>query len=359
LKVSFKEVQKQDRVMKSAYAQESPTGEAIHRVTRHEMKSARKERDAALDVLAKVMSFKVELLATVRALEPPKLEPMMSPTVGSDITAVSLLGDWHFGEVVKSSEVEELNEYSAEIADERLRSLARKVKHWIKTEAGGHKIGKIQVVTLGDLINGFIHQEYLWGSDLTPPKQVARAAAALARYVQELSTLGIPIEVDHMACDNHSRTTIRLPYKKQGEMSLGLLVGEIAEILLRQTPNVKFRQRLGIREEILLGTMPTLIEHGNNIKTWMGIPFYGLDRLAGLEARKRLRAGKPFGLHILAHWHVPVWGPSGLINGCLIGTTEYDHAAGRYARPSQTTFLLHPRFGVYNYVPWDLSGGLR
>jgi len=110
-----------------------------------------------------------------------------------------------------------------------------------------------------------------------------------------------------------------------------------------------------------------LLMHGHQVRAWMGIPFYGLQRFKGRRAEQDLEAAlkaaedavkpfRPFREIILGHWHVPAWLQGCIVNGSLAGATELDNNAGRYAPPSQTSFLWHPKYGPFNLVPWKLEG---
>jgi hypothetical protein len=43
------------------------------------------------------------------------------------------------------------------------------------------------------------------------------------------------------------------------------------------------------------------------------------------------------------------------MNGSLSGTTEFDHSCGRHAAPAQTSFLVHPKYGIFDFVPWTFK----
>src|SRR6185312_15027171 len=99
-----------------------------------------------------------------------------------------------------------------------------------------------------------------------------------------------------------------------------------------------------------------LLAHGHHIMGQAGIPFYGMERSRAREAVKRAaEPNKMFDYMSMGHWHVPaIISGNILINGSLPGCTEFDHLQGRYAPPSQVSFLVHPRHGMFGWTPWSL-----
>ena len=58
---------------------------------------------------------------------------------------------------------------------------------------------------------------------------------------------------------------------------------------------------------------------------------------------------KDYGFHkyVFGHWHMPFDHPLYSCCGSVSGTTAYDHRAGRYAKPSQSSWLVHQKHGEY------------
>jgi len=111
-----------------------------------------------------------------------------------------------------------------------------------------------------------------------------------------------------------------------------------------------------------------LVGHGDQVRAWMGIPWYGIERDLRREAVRRLAriqeqirrsapvsGGMDYGLG--GHWHAPFVGPSMryLINGSLSGTNEYDHSAGRHAQPQQVAALLSMNHGLFAPIMFRLD----
>jgi len=161
--------------------------------------------------------------------------------------------------------------------------------------------------------------------------------------------------LDLIGADNHARRTRRPQNKEAARNSFNYLLYEVAAAVLAKQNRLAIQYHLPLKAQVEIEGRSVLLEHGHTTRAWMGIPFYGLERSEGREARKRLARGRPYTYHIIGHWHMPAELPYLMINGSLCGASEYDAAAGRHAEPSQTTFLMHPRHGPFNRVAWNLA----
>lgn len=137
---------------------------------------------------------------------------------------------------------------------------------------------------------------------------------------------------------------------------MSLLVHIIANERASKCQNVRTVQSDGIKLLADVNGKKFLLEHGSDIKGWAGFPYYGMGRMKGREAARRMNTRRGFDYSVMGHFHVPaVIEGSMLVNGSLSGTSELDHAQGRHADPAQVAFLVHPHHGVFNWTPQALS----
>ena len=130
----------------------------------------------------------------------------------------------------------------------------------------------------------------------------------------------------------------------------------VTNAFLRQHKNIEIVQPLAAKQLVDIGGWKFLSEHGDTTKAWMGIPFYGIERARAREAVRRMRTDLGFDYISIGHWHVPgIVSGNILINGSLSGTSEYDHIAGRHALPAQVSFLVHKKYGLFNWVAWTMK----
>lgn len=299
--------------------------------------------------------------SAVRALDPfPAIKiPKTKDICESPISAVLKLSDWHIGEIVSAAETDGFGSYNLAIARDRIAKLAEKLIGWAHTNRRSFRIEDLHIFGECDYISGDIHDELRITNEFPVPVQVAEAGDLIAWLVQQLAPHFKQVVFHGLSVDNHSRRTHKPQYKQRALNNESYLVNRIAQKALSRHSNVDFRIYSGIRELVTVANHRFLIEHGDEIKAWLGIPYYGMSRLAGKEARRRMNAAER-GYHYqsFGHWHVPsIIEGNMLVNGSLNGTTEYDHGQGRHSRPAQVSMLVHPQYGIFSWTPWRFKEG--
>jgi len=281
--------------------------------------------------------------------------------VSSPVEAVLFLSDWHYGAVQPSEEIEGINEFSPDIAKRRIRMLVRKFVDWVSVHRSGYRVDALRVVVAGDLISGDIHEELKITAAFPSPVQAAKVSYLLADTIAALSEHFKTVEVDFITADNHSRFTRKPQSREEGLNSYGYIIAHLTNERLRHLKNVKFNIHALLQKVIHVGRIAYLVTHGHGIRGWAGVPFYGIERKVGREAVKRLhveeglRPDLRFDKLLTAHFHTSFNSPTFMINGSLSGTDAYDHKEGRFSRPTQNAWLVHPKHGEFDWTPFRLD----
>lgn len=295
-----------------------------------------------------------QVLSQVERIRPAILSYKPKDVSSSEVVATLLVGDWHTGLVVKSDEVQGYNAYDWKIAEARRQTMVRKLLDWVALHRNAYKIDELVVIALGDLSNGMIHLENLMYDEFGAPEQAVKAGQALAEMVATVAPYFKRVRVVSLATDNHSRLTKKVAFTGRGDVSMGFVSNAIAAAALSQHKNVTFENVSAIKTDVTILNKTFLVEHGNDIKCQLGIPYYGLQRLKMREAHRRAQTGiVPFDYMVVGHFHVGAFEEDTIINPSLCGTTPYDHAVGRHSKPGQTAFLVSEH-GVFNYFRMDL-----
>lgn len=109
---------------------------------------------------------------------------------------VLLLSDFHFGQCTSNF----LNEYNGDVFDDRLKYLTDRIIEISKL----HKIQKINILGLGDYINGLIHVTSRLSNRESIVEQVLQVSEKLSNMIYELAK-EVPYVTLSMTDDNHSR----------------------------------------------------------------------------------------------------------------------------------------------------------
>lgn len=303
--------------------------------------------------------FYAEVARAVRAVDPLPVAPaIVKGKKGAKVpmSAVMHLTDWHVGERIQATETEGFGGYDWEMAQDRL--CAQFVPDWLKwldTQRSGYFVPNITVVGTGDYISGDIHDELRVTNEFPVPVQTAKAGDLLAWVVQQLAPHCEQLQLVLIGADNHSRLVKKPQAKQKASNSLSFLVHHIAKKQIEKISNVKVEEADGAKLLFKVVNTPILGEHGDTVKSWMSIPFYGMEREVAREAKRRMLNEKGFEYVIMGHWHASVFAPWSplIVGGSLSGTSEYDHTCGRHARPHQTGFLVG-KHGPFGFVPFKL-----
>jgi hypothetical protein len=277
-----------------------------------------------------------------------------SPTKNTSCGMCLLISDTHYGAIQVASEVEGFGEFSPEICEERSMRFIHEVIRWTDLNRKSYKIDTAHVLVAGDLISGDIHLELQVTNAFPVTQQVVGSANLLARQISELSRNFKDVKVHFIVEDNHARLTKKPQAKEAGINSFNYLVGEMAKIMLSSHKNVDFNVYPQYEAIVNVEGRNYLLCHGHNIQGWMGIPYYSIERKTAKEAIKRMNTpNKRFDKMILGHYHHPVSHPNYWINGSVSGTDAYDHKNGRYATPSQSSWLVNSKY-EWARIDWQL-----
>lgn len=323
---------------------------------RENIKTLRLENKKLLTEVGQNEELVRQVAGAVVAADPfPKTPPIMPEQPGSPVSAVMLWSDWHIGEVIAKDEVEDMNEYNYEIGEKRLLNIVDSFLRWAGFQRNIYNIEKCYIIGIGDYISGDIHREFSVTNEFPVPVQAAKAGMLFGEAVRRLAPNFAEVEVVEVGADNHGRLTQKPQFKQKAINSMSFLVHTIANSYLKSHDNVKITTAKGIKHLVEISNHKFLIEHGDNIRGLLGIPWYGLTRTRHREAQKRMNTQLGFHYHLMGHWHVPcVIEDMTIVNGSLCGTTEFDHGQGRYAKPAQLAFLVHPKYGFFNWTPFRM-----
>jgi len=260
---------------------------------------------------------------------------------GLEEEAVLLLSDIHLGYVNKILNMEtgktEVT-YNPEIAVIELNKLLDGVFTINKLLRGSYRIKKLNIFGLGDLVTGdmiFKGQRFFVSSGVG--KQVIDMANLLADFFRALLKEFEEIEFTNII-GNHGRMS-------QGREAapthnnFDYLVGKFAEAILKDEKRVKFDcpdSRFTMKK---IYGWKYYLHHGNEVRSWMGLPYYGVVRQA-----KSRRAEVKYDIECIGHFHVRMEIPVGsksytLVNGSFVERDENVWATmGTMSKAEQTYF---------------------
>lgn len=279
------------------------------------------QADRSLQTWAKQLITGLDAQARARKAATWLAEPAKGPRAAGVPTL--LLSDFHWGEVVRASEVGGINEFNMEIARRRLQRVTEKTCDLLRHHVVGDYPG-IVVCLGGDLISGAIHDEL----EQTNEGTVMEQCLDLFEHLQaSVKVLADEFGKVHLPCitGNHGRSNRKWQAKRRATLSYEWLVYQFMQRAFADDDRVTWDIPDGPDVDFsLLGTTYRLT-HGDSFKNGDGIigPLGPITR--GTLKRSRMAAAmhQPFDHLLLGHWHTLLWGANQITNGSLKGFDEF------------------------------------
>jgi hypothetical protein len=249
-------------------------------------------------------------------------EPAINPSHFE--IAAGIWSDFHLSEKVRWEDANGINEYSSPIAANRFWELVQTEKKILTLHQSMYPLKKIKKFLLGDMLNGSIHEELRLTNDLTDPAATILVARLLVMGLQELKTLGIPIEVDCVV-GNHPRMTAKMPTKAQAHTSFDWIVYEMVADAFVNDPLVKITVHTGQLACLDILGWRYVLEHGIDWKNGAEEQFE--DKIRALFDDPIYRTatgltGPAFDQIVIGNLHKPGFLERTIKNGSLTGQNE-------------------------------------
>jgi len=312
---------------------------------------------AKLSTENEILIAKVDFLMALEEMSKETKPMTISKTTNMkyETTAVALFSDPHVEERVDPLVVNGLNEYNPDIAKKRIESYFRRllwmVSAWRK---GGWNIDKLVLGVLGDIINGYIHEEFLEDNFMSPTEAVGFAQELLISGIQYLADAGQFKEIIVVfKFGNHGRTSKRKNYSTGWKNSYEyMMYTQIQKIFRDHKPgyeHVEFVIEKGEFTQVGVYDMMINFSHGDHFNYQGGIggiliPFNRwIHKMDGI-----LKADK----YYVAHWHGLQSIKRGVMNGSIIGYNPFamGHAFAPEA-PQQHLELIDSKRGFTLSAP--------
>jgi len=294
--------------------------------------------------------------AAVQAMPEVKPRPFVLLKKDRAVTTESaslLLSDLHIGETIRKEQMGGLNEYNFEEFVRRYQYVIDKTIRFAIENMAMHQFPELEVQMLGDMVSGIIHEELSETNCLNIVEQAHLGALVVAQGLIDLAQ-HFPLVKVHCVSGNHGRLGKQKRFKEKQILNWDYEFYTVLALLLQNQKNIRFNIPLAPWASINVQGHRFLMMHGDDIVTWMGIPWYGIIRASARwqEIETLMRDGA-FGYFTLAHFHNKgtLQGVKGeiIINGSMIGGNEL---IGRYGfrGPVQLLFGVHQRYGK----TWEL-----
>jgi len=292
----------------------------------------------------------------VKSLIVPQTQAVQEYRGPKQAIPMLVISDWHIDEPVDPATICGLNEFSLEIARDRVARLTKAATKVVGILKGESDIDHLVIAALGDFMSGWIHEELQTANELTPLEAILEVLNMLTGLIQNLLDAGIVRDITMVCCvGNHSRITKKTFYKLRTKTSYEWMLYNLLmqHFQARGETRVKFQIPTGYFNWISICDHDVRAHHGDNLRYNGGI---GGVHIPVKKAIAQWNKGKHADLDVFGHWHTLEWAKDYIINGSLIGYNTFaEMLKCDYQKASQAIFLMHERFDTTAQYPIKLQ----
>jgi len=279
-------------------------------------------------------------------------EPVISYTykkpgkkITSEAIPIVVASDWHVEERVRPSSVNNLNEYNPDIAKERIRNFFRTTVKLISMYRKRSSIDTVVLALLGDLITGFIHDEYRESNFMSPLTAILFVRDEIINGINFLmSETRLKKLIVPCSYGNHGRTTKDIRHETSAENSFEQHLYYLLESYYEKNKRIEFMINNSYHTYITLFDKYTIrFHHGDHIKYRGGIGGITVPVNKSIaQWNKSISAD----LDVFGHYHQLIDGGNFVANGSIIGYNAFAlNIKASFERPKQAFVLIEKTYG--------------
>lgn len=266
-----------------------------------------------------------------------------------------LISDAHAGIITPS--------YNSQVFKERLEKLRDGITRFCLLHRKMRPIRKLVVPFLGDITHGEQYgiQGYVEEFEMGVEQQIYEVLVPeFTNFFVNLLQVYSAIEIEGIP-GNHGNIERRSQRKSQRSNWDTIFYRALKQALSRYSRievNIPPVGQWYMVKEI--NGWRFLLVHGDQIISYMGVPFYGLER-RGLRWKQSIGVDEPFDYILTAHVHNPnfLWnaGVPTYVNGCMISDSNFPLVRmGLKDVPQQWSLFVNRKFGVTASYRIQLGG---
>jgi len=301
---------------------------------------------------------RADAMAGLRGIAPHRARQRPGKSNRHAATMVVLLSDWHVEERVDPATVNGLNDYSLDVADQRIAELGERLAVMLEHERRLADIRRVVVWLGGDFLSGHIHDDTAELAQLAPLAATRWAGERIRGFLDNVAGQADEVIVATNS-GNHGRSTDKLRIGTEMEHSFEQHL-YLTLAAAETKPNVRWHVGTGYLNVLDLDGFRVRFHHGHAVKFQGGIGGIHVPLNKSIAAwDATLRAD----LTCLGHWHQFSWGRSGryVSNGSVIGHSAYAvRIKANYEPPCQACVVIdHERHEATKAFPLFCDRDLR
>ena len=263
------------------------------------------------------------------------------------------LSDLHWGENVRPSQINYVNQYNLQIARDRLKNCVDSAIDLLRIISPKMEYEGIVVALGGDMISGDIHEELAESNDLPTIPTVLDLLSSLAGVLGHLADTFGNVFVPCVT-GNHGRNTKKIRSKDRHHTSFDWMLYQLLARHFEHDKRLTFFIPDGSDASYRVHNTKYVLTHGDQFRGGDGM-IGALGPIIRGDHRKRSRNGQidlSYDVMICGHWHQYMHLTRLIVNGSLKGYDEYAYTNNfGFEQPQQALWLTHPKHGITFRMP--------
>jgi hypothetical protein len=263
------------------------------------------------------------------------------------------LSDLHWGEVVRSSQINGANRYNMDIASERLKHAADTAVHLLKIISPKMDYPGLVLPLGGDMISGNIHDELATSNEMPTMPTVLDLFGELASLIRHMADIFGKVFLPCVT-GNHGRDTQKIWAKDRQHTSFDWLLYCFLAKHFEGDERITFQIPDGPDAYFRIYGHRYLLSHGDQFRGGDGM-IGALGPIIRGDHKKRSRNAQidmEYDTLLLGHWHQYMHLTRLIVNGSLKGYDEYAYSNNfPFEAPQQALWLTHPKHGITFRMP--------
>lgn len=271
------------------------------------------------------------------------------------------LSDFHWGEVVHPSQINNVNKYNLAIAQRRLSETLESSVTLLRIISPKMDYPGIVIPLGGDMVSGNIHDELSTSNELNTMPTVLDLFGHLVKLIamaaDQFGRVFLPC-----VTGNHGRDTHKIWAKDRHHTSFDWLLYCFLAKHFEEDKRITFLIPDGPDAYYKIFGHRYLLTHGDQFRGGDGL-IGALGPIIRGDHRKRSRNSQinmEYDTLLLGHWHQYMHLTRLIVNGSLKGMDEYAYSNNfPFEQPQQALWLTHPRHGITFRMPVYVNRGAK
>ena len=290
--------------------------------------------------------------------EPPGwlVSPMKASSKSPGVPTL-FASDWHFGEIVDSSQIGGVNAYNMTIGKARVRRMIETTIDLLNNHMVNPVYPGIVFMLGGDMVSGDIHEELMATNEMEIMPVVVELFGVLTWCIETLAASFGKVFIPCVS-GNHGRNTQKIRAKGRNFTSFDWLLYTFLEKRFENDKRVTFQIPNGSDALFKIYNHRYLLTHGDQFRGGDGM-IGALGPIIRGDHRKRSRnmqIDMGYDTMCLGHWHQLMQLERVIVNGSIKGYDEYASANNfGFEPPRQALWITHPVHGITFSMPVNVE----